>query len=153
MKITFICGVFPPEPEPAGVMAHQLATRLAHDGHAVTMIVSFPNRPAGIIYPGYRNRLFSRTVTNEGYALIRCAKWLIGKQRRYVNRILENISFGLSSTWAAWREGGPDVIIIESWPLFATQLAASLASWWNVPYLYYVEDVYPEAAEQAGILN
>jgi len=117
------------------------------------MIVSIPNRPAGVLYPGYRWRLFSRSETNEGYTLIRCAKWLIGKQRRFVNRIFENITFGISSTWAAWRAGRPDVMIIESWPLFATQFTASLASWWNVPYLYYVEDVYPEAAEQAGILT
>jgi colanic acid biosynthesis glycosyl transferase WcaI len=153
MKITFICAVFPPEPAPAGVMAHQLATRLARDGHDVTMIVPIPNRPEGIIYPGYQKRLRSSTVTSEGYTLIRCANWLIGKKRRNVSRILENITFGLSSAWAAWRGGRPDVIITETWPLFATQFVASLANWWNVPYLYYRQDIYPEAAEQAGILN
>jgi colanic acid biosynthesis glycosyl transferase WcaI len=134
-------------------MAHQLATRLARDGHDVTMIVPIPNRPEGIIFPGYQKRLFSRTVTNEGYTLVHCANWLIGKQRRNVNRVLENITFGLSSVWAAWRGGRPDVIITETWPLFATQFVASLANWWSVPYLYYRQDIYPEAAEQAGILN
>lgn len=153
MKITFICAVFPPEPAPAGVMAHQLATQLARDGHDVTMVVPFPNRPGGVTFPGFRRRLRSRTVTNVGYTLVRCANWLIGKRRRNVNRILENVTFGLSSGWAAWREGRPDVIIIETWPLFARQIAASLAGWWRVPYLNYVQDVYPEAAEAAGILN
>ena len=153
MKITFICSVFPPEPEPAGVMAHQLATRLAGDGHTVKMIVPIPNRPQGVIYPGYRMRLRSRTETSEGYTLVRCANWLIGKNRHPVSRILEDITFGLSSAWAVWREGRPDVIIIESWPLIAVQIVASLASWWNVPYVYYVQDVYPEAAEQVGMLR
>ncbi len=153
MKITFICAVFPPEPEPAGEMARQLATRLARDGHTVTMIVPIPNRPEGIIYSGYRKRLCSRTETDEGYTLVHCANWLIGKNRRQLSRILENITFGLSSAWATWRERRPDVIIAESWPLFATKFVALLAKWWNIPYLYYVQDVYPEAAEQVGILT
>jgi colanic acid biosynthesis glycosyl transferase WcaI len=152
MKIIFVCAVFPPEPAPAGIMAHQLAARLVRDGHDVTMVVPFPNRPEGFIYPGFRRQLRSRTVTSAGYTLVRCASWFIGKQRHHLNRILENITFGLSSAWAVWREGRPDVIICETWPLFATQFVASLANWWGVPYLYYVQDVYPEAAEQAGVL-
>jgi colanic acid biosynthesis glycosyl transferase WcaI len=104
------------------------------------------------MYPGFHRRLRSRTVTSEGYTLVRCANWLIGKRHRNVNRILENITFGLSSVWAAWKEGRPDLIIAETWPLFATQFAASLAKWWRVPYVYYIKDVYPEAAEEAGII-
>jgi colanic acid biosynthesis glycosyl transferase WcaI len=153
MKITFICAVFPPEPAPCGVMAHQLATQLVRDAHDVTMIVPIPNRPEGITYPGFQRRLFSRTMTHEGYTLVRCANWLIGKKRRSIDRILENLTFGFSSAWAAWREGRPDVIVVESWPLFATQIAAGLARWWRVPYLYYVQDVYPETVEVAGFLN
>lgn len=152
MKITFICAVFPPEPAPSGVMAKQLAGRLAQDGHEVSMIVPFPNRPEGVVYPGYSRKLRTRSVTPEGYTLIRCANWLIGKKRRHVNRILEGITFGLSSTWAAWREGRPDFMIIESWPLFGAEPPASLALLWRVPFLKYVQDVYPETAEEAGII-
>jgi len=153
MKIVFICAVFPPEPAPAGIMAHQLATRLAREGHDVTMIVPFPNRPEGILYSGFRRRLRTRTVTREGYTLVRCANWLLGRERKSLNRILENITFGLSSAWAASREGRPDFMITETWPLFATLFCTSLARWWRIPYWYYVQDVYPEAAEGAGIIN
>ena len=153
MKILFICAVFPPEPAPAGIMAHQLATRLAREGHDVTMIVPFPNRPEGALYPGFHRRLRTRTVTREGYTLVRCANWLLGRQRKNLNRILENITFGLTSAWAASREGRSDIMITETWPLFATQFCTSLARWWRIPYWYYVQDVYPEAAEGAGIIN
>jgi colanic acid biosynthesis glycosyl transferase WcaI len=153
MKITFICSVFPPEPAPAGIMAHQLATRLVRDGHDVTMVVPIPNRPEGIAYPGYQKRWRSRTETSEGYTLVHCASWLIGKRRRAVNRILENITFGLMSAWEIWREGRPDVILMETWPLFAAQAVASVAGFWRVPCLYYIQDVYPEAVEEAGMLT
>jgi len=153
MKILFICAVFPPEPAPAGVMAKQLAARLAQDGHEVTMVVPFPNRPEGVVYQGFRRRLISRSMSEEGYTVVRCANWLIGKRRRMLNRVLENVTFGASSTLAALREGRPDLIIIETWALFAATFSALLARSWRVPYLYYVKDLFPEAAEQAGILR
>jgi colanic acid biosynthesis glycosyl transferase WcaI len=152
-RITFICATFPPEPTPSGVMAHQLAIRLAQDGHDVTMVVPFPNRPEGSIYSGFRRRLRTRETTKDGYTLVRCASWFIGRSRGHIHRILENVTFGLASTWATWREGRPDLIIAETWPILALQPVASLAKWWRVPFLNYVKDVYPEAAEEAGILG
>ena len=129
-------------------MADQLATRLAKDGHEVTMVVPFPNRPDGVLFAGFRRRLRQCTISPKGYRLVRCATWFIGKERRLRDRLLENASFGLSSVWATWRQGRPDVMIIESWPLLATQFALLLAAWWKVPSVYYVQDVYPEAAEK-----
>jgi colanic acid biosynthesis glycosyl transferase WcaI len=153
MKITFICAVFPPEPAPSAVMARQLASRLVQAGHTVTMVVPFPNRPEGKVYPGFRRRLLSRTVSEEGYAVVRCASWLIGARRRSVDRILENITFGLSSMWAALCEGRPDLLLVETWPLFAMSFSSLLALAWKVPVFYYVKDVYPEAAEESGMIN
>ena len=153
MKITLVCAVFPPEPAPAGVMAHQLATRLASDGHDVTMVVPVPNRPEGVVYPGFEKRSGSRTVTREGYTIVHCANWLIGRQRRNLDRILENITFGLTSARAMWRASRPDLIIIETWPLLAIQFVATLAKCWKVPYIYYCQDVYPEAAEHSGVIS
>ena len=153
MKITFICAIFPPEPAPAGIMARQLATRLVQAGHTVTMVVPFPNRPGGVVYPGYRGRLMSHTESEEGYTVVRCANWLIGARRRPLDRILENITFGMSSMWAALREGRPDLMIVETWPLFAMSFSSLLARTWKVPYLYYVQDVYPEAAEESNLLK
>ena len=153
MKITFICAVFPPEPAPAGLMAQQLAKRLVRDGHSVTMVVPFPNRPDGVLYPGFRRQLRTRSQSADGYTIVHCANWLIGKRRRVRDRMLENITFGLSSTWAALREGKPDLIIIETWALFAATFSAMLARSWGVPYLYYVQDLFPESAEQAGLLD
>lgn len=70
-----------------------------------------------------------------------------------MDRLLENLTFGVLSMWSAWRGGRPDVLIAETWPLFAAQFAVFLARWWRVPLLYYVQDVYPEAAERVGFLR
>jgi colanic acid biosynthesis glycosyl transferase WcaI len=84
---------------------------------------------------------------------VHCGNWLIGNRRRKIDRILENITFGLSSTWATLAEGRPDLLIIETWPLFAATFSILLARIWHVAYLYYVQDVFPEAAEQAQMIN
>ena len=152
MKITFICPVFPPEPDPAGVMAAELARRLASQGHQMTVVTSFPNRPAGAVYAGYRRRRRSME-TRGGVSVVRCATWLIGAKRHVWNRVMENLTFGISSVLNAWRLGRPEVLILETWPLLAVQIGIWLAGWWRVPVVYYVQDVYPEAAENAGLLQ
>jgi colanic acid biosynthesis glycosyl transferase WcaI len=152
MRIVFVSSVFPPEPEPSGVMARELASRLGRDGHEVTVIAPFPNRPRGRLYPGFRRRLRFIEDGEAPYRLVRCASWLVGERRRIFNRILENLTFGLSATWAVWREPKPDVILVETWPLACVQLLACLAHLLRVPWLYYVKDISPEAAEGIGLI-
>ena len=152
MKITFLCPVFPPEPDPSGVMAAELARRLASQDHQITVVTSFPNRPAGAVYAGYRRR--PRSVETQGdVSVVRCATWLIGAKRRLWNRVMENLTFGISSVLNAWRLGRPDVLVLETWPLLAVQIGTWLGRWWRVPVVYYVQDIYPEAAEGAGLVQ
>src|ERR1035438_6092384 len=102
-------------------MARQLAACLSSGGHSVSVVVPFPNRPFGELYSVFRRRMREVSVVPEGYRVVRCATWLIGKRRRILDRLLENITFGLSATCAVFREGRPDVMIVETWPLFAVQ--------------------------------
>jgi colanic acid biosynthesis glycosyl transferase WcaI len=149
MRIAFICPVFPPEPAPAGVMAMQLARALALDGHEVNVFTQFPNRPQGKVFPGYRRQL--RAVERmDGFNVVRCPNWLLDRGRRWWNRILENITFGLSSLLNIWRAGRPDIVILETWPIIATDLIVRLCRHWQTPVLMYVQDCYPEALEYTG---
>ena len=133
-------------------MASELASRLASEGHQIAVVTSFPNRPAGAVYDGYRRR--SRSIETQGsLSVVRCATWLIGAKRRLWNRVMENFTFGISSVLNAWRLGRPDVLVLETWPLIAVQIGTWLGRWWRIPVVYYVQDVYPEAAESAGLLQ
>ena len=133
-------------------MAADLARRLASEGHQIAVVTSFPNRPAGAVYAGYRRR--PRSMETQGnVSVVRCATWLIGAKRRLWNRVMENLTFGISSVLNAWRLGRPDVLVLETWPLLAVQIGTWLGRWWRVPVVYYVQDVYPEAAEGAGLVQ
>lgn len=152
LRITFVCPNYPPEPAPAGVMAAQLSRWLVSLGHSVNMIVQFPSRPQGELYPGYRRRF--RTVEDDrGVRVVRCAAWTVGRRRRPIDRVLENLTFGFTAAVNAFREGPPDILIVETWPLIAVQMAMLLGWLWKVPIIYYVQDVYPEAAEELGVIR
>ena len=146
MRIVFVCPVFPPEPAPAGVMAQELGARLAADGHDVTIVTQFPNRPYGRIFTGYRRSLRSAEEIG-GFTLVRCPNWLLDRQRRWWNRVMENVSFGMSSFVNMIRCGRPDIVVLETWPLFATEVVLQLCQHWKTPVLNYVKDCYPEALE------
>ena len=151
MRIAILCPVFPPEPAPAGEMARQLAARLAESGHEVVVLTQFPNRPAGKLFPGYKRRL--RSVEEiDGFRLLRCPNWLLGPRRRALSRLLENISFGLSSCLNLARELRPDVVLMETWPLFAMEITQQFCSLRKVPVITYVQDCYPEALEYTGLI-
>jgi colanic acid biosynthesis glycosyl transferase WcaI len=153
MYIAFICAVFPPEPEPSGVMAKELATELVSRGNEVTVIVPYPNRPGGRIYPGHKRQMFGSRTRPEGYQIFRCATWLVGPSRRSFDRIMENLTFGISSALSLLRAGHPDAVLLETWPLLAATCAFLVAKLRGIPIIYYVKDVYPEALEFAGFIN
>lgn len=151
MNIMFIVAVYPPEGEPTAVMAKQIAEHLVSQGHSVTIVCPFPNRPMGEIYPGYKRRWSS--ITNEnGVRVIRVLTWLIGRKRTSINRFLENVSFGMTSSLKV-PSNHPDLILLETWPIFAQMLVMFYAKLFNIPVINYIKDIYPEAAIASGILS
>jgi colanic acid biosynthesis glycosyl transferase WcaI len=79
--------------------------------------------------------------------------WLIGRRRRPLARILENITFGVGSAMALLLIRRPDVVIVESWPVLATAAVMIVCAARGFKVINYVKDIYPEAAVAAGILN
>jgi colanic acid biosynthesis glycosyl transferase WcaI len=152
IRVAFVSCLFPPEPEPSSVMAHQLARELKARGHDVTMIVPYPNRPKGILYDGYKREFLGRYDV-DGLRVVRCPTWLLGPERKAWNRILENLSFGVSAALTAALETRPSVLLLESWPLAAVQLSMWEARRRGVPVLYYVKDLYPETLENSGLIR
>ncbi len=130
-------------------MARDLCARLAAEGHEVTVITQFPNRPLGRIFDGYRRSL--RMVEHmEAVNVVRCPNWFLDRKRRWWNRVLENVTFGLSSLVNIVRSGRPDIVVLETWPFVATDLVLRLCRHWQTPVLHYVKDCYPEALEYTG---
>jgi colanic acid biosynthesis glycosyl transferase WcaI len=143
VNVAVVSCVFPPEPVVSSRTSWDIASALHSAGHGVTVICPFPSRPEGKIYPGFRRRWRARS-TSAGVEVVRCFS-TTSPRSSLASRFAENVSFGLSSMTALLRVARPDVLFLNSWPIFATGLAALAARLRRVPYVLSVQDVYPES--------
>src|SRR5215212_7073134 len=65
MRILIMGQHFWPEEVSGAVLATQLADSLAQRGHDVTFATCFPNYPQGIVFEGYRRKVFARENRND----------------------------------------------------------------------------------------
>jgi colanic acid biosynthesis glycosyl transferase WcaI len=152
VRIVFVSAIFPPEPEPASVMAGELVRAWMSAGHVVTVIAPLPNRPHGTRYPGFPARPWM-AHSFEGARCLRVWSWLIGRNRRPAARVLENISFGVTSAIALLFSRRPDIVVLESWPVLATAAVMAVCVARGIKVINYVQDIYPEAAIAAGVMK
>jgi hypothetical protein len=69
LRIVFFTHYYPPEVN-AGLRVLRSIAQWAEAGHDVTVVTSVPNHPRGIVYPGYRNRLFQYEMI-DGVKVVR----------------------------------------------------------------------------------
>jgi putative colanic acid biosynthesis glycosyltransferase WcaI len=145
--------VFPPEPVVSARTSFDVARGLVERGYDVTVVAPFPNRPAGRVYAGHRRRLLRRERSDEGFTIVRCFSFL-SRKSSIPSRLAENISFGITSSMALLRMPRPDVLYMNSWPIFASALTTLAARFRRIPVIVSVQDVYPESLlsqERGGV--
>jgi colanic acid biosynthesis glycosyl transferase WcaI len=144
MRVVMISCVFPPEPVTSAQTSFQIAEALAAEGHDVTVIAPFPNRPSGQLYAGFSRTFLRKQQHEAGFELIRCFS-SFSRDSGTASRFLENLSFGLTAAWVALVARRPDVIYSNTWPVVATGLVSLVAMIRRVPFVLSVQDLYPES--------
>jgi colanic acid biosynthesis glycosyl transferase WcaI len=143
LNVAVVSAVYPPEPVVSSRTSADVAAALHASGDRVTVVCAFPSRPHGRIHEGYRQRWRERTSV-EDIDTIRT--WsVISSKSTLASRMIENVSFGLSSMLALLGLRKLQVVYLNTWPIFATALAALVARLKRVPYVISVQDVYPES--------
>lgn len=151
-QILFISRYYSPEKAAAAVCVSEIAQRLTKLGHHVTVLTTVPNYPTGIVPAEYRGKL----VYEESLENVRVIRvWsYTSPNEGFLRRILAQLSFGCIAPFLAHKAiGHPDVIIVESPPLFNVIAARMLARWKRCPLIFWVADLWPESAVQLGILH
>jgi glycosyltransferase involved in cell wall biosynthesis len=88
----------------------------------------------------------------DGVRVIR--RWVFATPNAgFVKRILNHLSFALSSLTAVRALGPVDVLIVESPPLFTGLAALALSRWKRAPFIFNVSDVWPQSAVELGMLR
>jgi colanic acid biosynthesis glycosyl transferase WcaI len=150
--ILFVTPYYPPEIAPPAIRISETAQQLVKRGYQVTILTTFPNFPSGIVPAEYRGHIIRREVLN-GVRIVRVWSY-ITPNKGFLRRILGQLSFGCIAPLLGWKDvGHPDVIIVESPPLFDAIAARILARGKLCPFIFTVADLWPESAIQLGVLR
>jgi len=151
--ILFVTPYYLPEVGAPQTRISETATRLVRRGHRVTVLTTLPNYPSGIVPPAYRDRARRHEII-DGVTVLRVWSY-ISPNKGFLRRILAQLSFGCLAPFlpGAKAIGQPDIIIVESPPLFDAIAGRVLARQKRCPYIFTVADIWPESAIQLGILR
>ena len=137
-----------PEPIPkTGELARELRCR----GHEVTVVTAFPHYPSGRLYPGYRLAPW-RWEVRDGVRVLRTFIFPY-RGSRVSLRMLNYLTWMVSSIQAAWLAPACDVIYVWHPPLTAGVSAWVISALKRVPFVYDVQDLWPESALASGLMR
>lgn len=149
MRILILTQYYPPEPIPK---PYELARGLVERGHEVVVITGFPNYPGGRLYPGVRIRLWHHDLI-DGIRVLRLPLFP-DHSRSPLRRVFNYTSFAVSVVALGSVLSGPaDVMFVEHPPLTIGVAAWILGGVRRMPFLYAVNDLWPESVEATGMLR
>ena len=138
-------------PEPIW-MPHELAVSLARRGHQVQVVTGFPSYPQGKLYDGYRQRPWKRE-TIDGIPVLRLPL-MVDHSRSSLRRILSYGSFMASScTMGTMGIKPADVMYVWHPPLSVGVSAWTMGLMRRIPFVYAVNDLWPEAILATGMVR
>ena len=148
MRILIISQWFDPEPTFKGLL---FARELKMLGHEVEVLTGFPNYPGGRLYDGYRIRTFQREVV-DGIPVLRVPLFP-SHDRSAKRRLLNYLSFAVTATVGGLFVRRPDVAYVYH-PPATVGLPAMAMKWFRgVPYVYDVQDLWPDTLSATGMIN
>jgi glycosyltransferase involved in cell wall biosynthesis len=151
VHILFLTHYFPPEGNAPASRVSELCRRWVAAGHNVRVITGVPNVPSGMIYEGYRNRLWQRE-TWQGVEVLRV--WThVAPNKGTVRRTLSYLSFMVTAFLAGLCVRRPDVVLATS-PQFFCGWAGALTAWFRRrPFILEIRDIWPESIAAVGAVK
>lgn len=149
MKLLILTQYFPPEMGAPQTRLYELGLQLKELGWNVQVLTALPNYPTGKVFDDYSGK---RSIRENVGGLDVVRTWLIPSQStRAFPRMLCYLSFA----WSAFKTGlklcdKPDVIFVESPPLFLGITAKKMAEHWKIPYVFNVSDLWPDSFVHMG---
>tara|TARA_Y100000766_G_scaffold284205_1_gene301943 strand:- start:247 stop:1452 length:1206 start_codon:yes stop_codon:yes gene_type:complete len=150
MRILFLTDNFPPETNAPATRTYEHCLKWTEMGYQVTVITCFPNFPEGIVFEGYKNKLFQKDDI-DGITVIRVWSY-ISKNEGFVKRIIDYLSYAITS-FLFGLFVKTDLIIATS-PQFFTPISARMLSIFKQsPWVMEVRDLWPDSIAAVGSMN
>ncbi|MCX7621315.1 MAG: glycosyltransferase family 4 protein [Acidimicrobiales bacterium] len=155
LRVLVLCPHYAPDVAPTGEVMTSIATELAARGHQLHVVTSLPWYEHHAIEPGWDGQLVRREVTD--YGLITRVHPFPTDKRNIPARALAFAGFTLLAAVAgslpSRRWGRPDVVLAMSPPLSLGPAGWAVARRWRVPFVFNIQDVFPDVAVEVGALT
>ena len=139
MHILFITDNFPPEVNAPATRTYEHCMEWIKAGHQVTVITCAPNFPRGKVFDGYKNKIY-QTAQFDGVKVIRVWSYIAANQG-FIKRIIDFVSFAITSFFAGLFVRKVDVIIGTSPQFFTTVSAYGLSIFKRKPWVFELRDL------------
>jgi len=156
-NILILTLVFPPDSVSTAQIMGYLGTDLKSRGHKVTVLTTSPhyNRDPEAELRQPLHRYWGRILMKSKYNDIEVYHTLMPRKgENILFRLLSWVGFHLISTIAGIGViPKPDIIIVPSPPLTIGLSAWFIGSLYRIPYIYNVQEIYPDIAISLGALR
>lgn len=145
MHILLIHQAFAGPNDPGGTRHFELSSKLAAQGHRVTILASPVNYMTGSGGSG-------DTPMPAGVSVVKCPVYK-PMHKSFLHRLLAYFSFSASSFAKALVQPDIDLVWATSPPLFQAVTALAVARLRGLPLLFEVRDLWPDFAVELGVLK
>ena len=153
MRVVFFSHYFSPEGNAPASRTYEHCKRWVAAGHQVTVVTCAPNVPDGVVYEGYKNRIWPQRETIDGVDVVRVWTYLAansGSTKRILNYVSYMFSAVLCFLFFCRR---PNLVVATS-PQFFCGWAGTIASWLKwCPFILEIRDIWPESIVTVGALK
>lgn len=129
----------------------ELAELWAERVESISVITSQPNFPQGKIFPGYKNKWFTKESIRKVNVLR--VKTFMHPNQGLLRRTLDFISFAFSSIICGLFQPKPDIIMAVSPQFFCAVSGCLLAILKKTPFVFVLCDLWPDSVVANGIIG
>jgi glycosyltransferase involved in cell wall biosynthesis len=119
-------------------------------GHEVEVVTAFPHHLSGRVFNGYGGKFYAKDSYKD---VVVHRTWIYAAGGTGLRRLLSYLSFSVSSLLGLARSIKPDVLFIESPPLFLAISGWFYAAVRKVPIVLNVADLWPDVIEEFGVVR
>ena len=150
MRFLILTQFYPPEVGAAQSRLSSFARELRAGGHDVEVVTALANYPMGRLRREDRGRL-RRRETIDGIPVTRV--WLYPASGAGMRRLISYLSFTVTGLIGAQLVRRPDVVFVESPPLFLGLAGWIVAKRFRAAMVLNVSDLWPDSVRDLGLLR
>ena len=154
MRLLVLCPHFAPDTAPTGEVMSSIGTELAARGHELHIVTSLPWYRHHRVEPAWRGRLVRHERVDWG-RITRVHPFPTDK-RNIPARALGFAGFTTlveAMALKGWKGRRPDAVLAMSPPLTLGAAGWLAARRWRVPFVFNIQDVFPDVAVELGAIT